>query len=181
LPEIPFALNPEHTYRTGSDGWKLCSSATDEGDHFLLNDPKAHHYNAPTLFRYQEAGITEHSERFEPYGLIAKTRFKTNLAAGCPNCNKWLLCGAAFAIPMHLQGPGFLYLVDRGVSLELVEIDLGCPGLVCVASAEGLQTDLGVSKWFRTRLSSKEYLGSTLLGFRKGVCSGLAQGFVAGH
>jgi len=51
-------------------------------------------------------------------------------------------CGAAFDLHLTLSGPSTLTWVIDGVSLEPVPMNLGCPGLRCVASAEGLRVDL---------------------------------------
>ena len=141
--EISFPLHHRFTHRTREDGWRECVEVSDEGDHFVLSEPVGEFCDAPVLFRYREPGVKKHTEGFEPHGYIAKSRFNNSIFKSTQsNQNSWLVCGVAFAIPMHLQGPGRLYLLDRGVSLDPVEVDLGCPGILCVASAAGLQTDL---------------------------------------
>lgn len=49
---------------------------------------------------------------------------------------------ASLALSDRLEGPGHLTLVKDGVMLPAREVDLGCPGVMALASAEGLQADL---------------------------------------
>ena len=52
-------------------------------------------------------------------------------------------CQAAFALPLKLTGPGRLVFVLDGVSSRPKAVDLGLPGLLCVASGGGLEVDAG--------------------------------------
>ena len=53
-----------------------------------------------------------------------------------------ILCGAAFALPLSLTGPASVCFMLDGVPSSPCSLDLGCPGLLCLASGQGLTTDL---------------------------------------
>ncbi len=48
---------------------------------------------------------------------------------------------ALLAIPVSLSGPSRIYFVKHGVTMDPVDCDLGCPGLVAVARDDTLPTD----------------------------------------
>ena len=60
-----------------------------------------------------------------------------------PDVNKLvdLQCGAALTLHLHLSGPCRVYFILDGVYSEAKEVNFGIPGLTCVVSGEGLQTD----------------------------------------
>lgn len=51
-------------------------------------------------------------------------------------------CGVAFLLELDLGGPSRIVFLIDGVMTEPLSVDLGCPGLLAVASAEGLATDI---------------------------------------
>lgn len=53
-----------------------------------------------------------------------------------------LSCRQAMAVPLGLEGPGEVRFVIDGVTMDPLQLDLGVPGLICLAEAEGLRTDL---------------------------------------
>jgi hypothetical protein len=53
-----------------------------------------------------------------------------------------LHCSRVIQIPVHLKGPARWSVIDRGVVVETLEGDLGCPGAQIVDTLRGLQTDL---------------------------------------
>lgn len=60
-----------------------------------------------------------------------------------PDVNKLvdLECGAALTLHLHLSGPCRVYFILDGVYSEPKLADFGIPGLTCVVSGEGLETD----------------------------------------
>ncbi len=55
-----------------------------------------------------------------------------------PTCR----CRRFVAIRLHLEGPGYLFLVRHGVLLARVECDLGAPGAFAVVADDQVKTDL---------------------------------------
>ena len=58
-------------------------------------------------------------------------------------------CERLVALPLGLEGPGSVRLVQRGVLVEEVEFDLGVPGAWAIVCADSLQTDLSGLKLVR--------------------------------
>ncbi len=52
------------------------------------------------------------------------------------------VCGAAFRLPLHFSGSSSVSFVLDGVVSTSVDLGLEAPGLRCIASGEGLRTDL---------------------------------------
>lgn len=48
---------------------------------------------------------------------------------------------ALLAIPISMSGPGRIFFVKHGVTMDPIQFDLGCPGLVAVARDDTLPTD----------------------------------------
>lgn len=94
------------------------------------------------LFR---RGLSEQDGGFESVysGLFPKAiDLFAHLATLHSPDDEWTTCGAAFALPIDLEGPARLTLLQDGVPLSPHSLDLGCPGLLCRASGEGLDVDL---------------------------------------
>lgn len=53
-----------------------------------------------------------------------------------------LKCSVAVAVPLILKGPALLIFLKDGLTCRPKRVELGCPGMLVVASARGLQTDL---------------------------------------
>ncbi|MCA9794427.1 MAG: hypothetical protein KC910_21615 [Candidatus Eremiobacteraeota bacterium] len=53
-----------------------------------------------------------------------------------------LTCHQAMAVSLALEGPAQLQFVIDGVTMDPIQLDLGVPGLICLAEAGGLRTDL---------------------------------------
>jgi hypothetical protein len=51
-------------------------------------------------------------------------------------------CGLAIALPLNLEGPTEILFVVDGITSLPKQLELGLPGLQCVASGEGLSLDL---------------------------------------
>lgn len=51
-------------------------------------------------------------------------------------------CGAAFVLPLKLKGPAEICFLLDGVTSQPKTTNLGCPGLQCLVSGEGLNVDL---------------------------------------
>ena len=51
-------------------------------------------------------------------------------------------CSAAVAIPLSLTGPATLVFVKDGLTCRPKRVEMGCSGMLVIASATGLQTDL---------------------------------------
>lgn len=73
-------------------------------------------WSMPTLFRYVEGGVRHEGDS--------------------------LHCGAAFALPMRLEGPTQLNFVLDGVTSAPEVGEMRCPGLQCLVSGQGLRVDL---------------------------------------
>lgn len=65
----------------------------------------------------------------ESMGIVARTEYQPE-------------CGVIFCQPLKLTGRAELTFLLDGVSSVPVSVDLGCPGLLVVASAVGLNVDL---------------------------------------
>jgi hypothetical protein len=56
--------------------------------------------------------------------------------------NEDVKCSVAIAVPLILKGPARLIFLKDGLTCRAKRVELGCPGMLVVASADGLQTDL---------------------------------------
>ncbi|MGE0489246.1 MAG: hypothetical protein AB7S38_08530 [Vulcanimicrobiota bacterium] len=59
-----------------------------------------------------------------------------------PPLGDTIRCGAAFALPLSLTGKASVCFMLDGVPSSPCSLELGCPGLLCLVSGEGLTTDL---------------------------------------
>ena len=50
--------------------------------------------------------------------------------------------GVALALPLEMKGPARVHFLLDGVLSDGVSVELGCPGLLCVVSGEGLEVDM---------------------------------------
>lgn len=142
LPEFQFALSGPQKFGPPQDGLQFSSQAYRKENvyNFPISVTGIFQENAPTLFHWEEPGVKLLSDSIYPQGLVAKTRF---LERGQKSFENFTYsCGAALGAHSLLTGPARLYFIKNGVALNVVEKDLGCPGLICVSSAEGLQTDM---------------------------------------
>lgn len=53
-----------------------------------------------------------------------------------------LECGAAFSLPLQLDGSTRVFFLLDGVLGPPVLVNFGCPGLNCIVSGQGLETDI---------------------------------------
>ncbi len=53
-----------------------------------------------------------------------------------------IYCKAALAVPLALTGPATIFFLQKGVTLEPIEYDLGLPGALIVAEGDDLNVDL---------------------------------------
>lgn len=90
-------------------------------------------------FREDKTGFVDVS--FLPKRLLTWQSLFLHLPYS-PPLGDTILCGAAFAVPLSLTGQASVCFMLDGVPSSPCSLDLGCPGLLCLVSGEGLTTDL---------------------------------------
>lgn len=120
LPTLEFPSVSLHGFTAEQEGF-YSNAEIDEREQSLhfkesLPVPSTGALPQPTLFKYFE-GVAS-----SPTRMLHEVE-----------------CQAAFALPLKLEGPGRVAFVVDGVTRAEEPVDLGIPGLFCVASGQGLQ------------------------------------------
>ncbi|MGE0490688.1 MAG: hypothetical protein AB7S38_15895 [Vulcanimicrobiota bacterium] len=105
-----------------------------------------YHGPAPTLGQFQAEGGGIHRSRqvtWEDQAILVGGWLTTPLFLYAdPALQYGTGYGARFCLPLELRGPARLTLMLDGAPARPKQVELGCPGLQCVASGQGLAIDL---------------------------------------
>lgn len=104
-----------------------------------------YHGPAPVLDQFQAEGGGIHRSRevtWEEQAILAGWLTTPLFLYVDPALQYGTGYGARFCLPLELSGPARLTLILDGAPARPKQVDLGCPGLRCVASGQGLAVDL---------------------------------------